>query len=116
MPSFAGHLYERPEVRVHVGEARGFVAASAHRYDLIQIPLLDAFAWPRPTGTVSLNASFVYTIEAFETYLEHLEPGGYLAITRWLKLPPRDAAKLFLDGAASRSSAGASPSPRASSP
>jgi spermidine synthase len=92
---FAGHLYERPEVRMHIGEARGFVAASADRYELIQIPLLDAFA-AAAAGTVSLNASFVYTIEAFETYLDHLEPGGYLAITRWLKLPPRDSAKLFL--------------------
>jgi spermidine synthase len=93
--AFAGHLYERPEVRVHIGEARGFVAASADRYDLIQVPLLDAFA-AAAAGTLSLNESFVYTIEAFETYLDHLEPGGYLAITRWLKLPPRDGAKLFL--------------------
>jgi spermidine synthase len=92
---FASDLYERPEVRLHIGEARGFVAASADRYELIQIPLLDAFA-AAAAGTVSLNASFVYTIEAFETYLDHLEPGGYLAITRWLKLPPRDSAKLFL--------------------
>jgi spermidine synthase len=92
---FAGHLYDRAEVRVHIGEARGFVAASGERYDLIQVPLLDAFA-AAAAGTVSLNASFVYTIEAFDTYLDHLEPGGYLAITRWLKLPPRDSAKLFL--------------------
>jgi spermidine synthase len=92
---FAGRLYERPDVRVHIGEARGFVAASDDRYDLIQVPLLDAFA-AAAAGTVSLNASFVYTIEAFDTYLGHLEPGGYLTITRWLKLPPRDSAKLFL--------------------
>ncbi|MGH6918951.1 MAG: spermidine synthase, partial [Geminicoccaceae bacterium] len=92
---FAGHLYARPEVRAHIGEARGFVAASDERYDLIQLPLLDAFA-AAAAGTLSLNASFVYTIEALETYLEHLAPGGWLTITRWLKLPPRDAAKLFL--------------------
>jgi spermidine synthase len=92
---FAGHLYDRPEVRVHVAEARGFVAASDERYDLIQVPLLDAFA-AAAAGTLSLNASFVYTVEALETYIEHLTPGGCLAITRWLKLPPRDAAKLFL--------------------
>jgi spermidine synthase len=92
---FAGHLYARREVRVHIGEARGFVAASNDRYDLIQLPLLDAFA-AAAAGTLSLSESFVYTIEALETYLEHLAPGGWLAITRWLKLPPRDAAKLFL--------------------
>jgi spermidine synthase len=92
---FAGNLYERPEVRAHIGEARGFVAAVEGRYDLIQVPLLDAFA-AAAAGTVSLNESFVYTVEAFETYLDHLADGGFLAITRWLKLPPRDAAKLFL--------------------
>lgn len=88
---FAGRLYQRPQVAVHVAEARGFVAATGDRYDLIQLPLHDAVA-----GTLSLSASFTYTIEAFETYLDHLAPSGYLAITRWLKLPPRDAAKLFL--------------------
>jgi spermidine synthase len=92
---FAGNLYERPEVGAHIGEARGFVAAVEGRYDLIQVPLLDAFA-AAAAGTVSLNESFIYTIEAFETYLDHLADGGFLAITRWLKLPPRDAAKLFL--------------------
>ena len=68
---FAGNLYGRPEVRVHIGEARGFVAAAADRYDLIQVPLLDAFA-AAAAGTLSLNESFVYTVEAFDTYLDHL--------------------------------------------
>src|SRR5690606_7172576 len=35
-----------------------------------------------------------YTVEAIEDYLLHLEPGGFLAITRWIKLPPRDNLKL----------------------
>jgi hypothetical protein len=91
---FAGHLYERPEVRVHVAEARGFVAGIDARYDLIQIPLLDSFA-AAAAGTLSLSESYVYTVEAVEQYLHHLRPGGYLAITRWLKLPPRDSLKLF---------------------
>ncbi len=92
---FAGQLYQRPEVTVHVAEARGFVAASPRRYDLIQLPLLDSFA-AASAGTVSLHESFVYTVEAFSDYLAHLRPGGYLTITRWLKLPPRDSLKLFL--------------------
>jgi sulfite exporter TauE/SafE len=37
---FAGHIYDRPDVEVHVGEARSFVRRTAERYDLIQIPLL----------------------------------------------------------------------------
>src|SRR5437667_2163756 len=92
--AFAGHLYERPGVRVHVAEARSFVAGRRDRYDVIKIPLLDSFA-AAAAGTHSLSESYVYTIEAFEQYLDHLRPGGYLAITRWLKLPPRDSLRLF---------------------
>ena len=92
--AFAGHLYERPGVRMHVAEARSFVAGGRNRYDVIQIPLLDSFA-AAAAGTHSLSESYVYTIEAFEQYLDRLRPGGYLAITRWLKLPPRDSLRLF---------------------
>jgi SAM-dependent methyltransferase len=91
---FAGGLYDRPEVHLHIAEARGFVAGTDRRYDLIALPLLDSFA--ASAGSASLHASFVYTVEAFGTYLDHLKPGGYLAITRWLKLPPRDSLKLLL--------------------
>lgn len=89
---FAGRLYDRPTVRVHAAEARGFVASTDERFDLIQIPLLDSFS--TAAANLGLNESYVYTVEAFEQYLAHLEPGGFLAITRWLKLPPRDALKL----------------------
>jgi SAM-dependent methyltransferase len=94
---FAGGLYDRPEVHLHIAEARGFVAGTDRRYDLIALPLLDSFA--ASAGSASLHASFVYTVEAIGTYLDHLKPGGYLAITRWLKLPPRDSLKLLLTAA-----------------
>ncbi len=42
--AFSGRPYSLPGVRLHVGEARGFVAASAARFDLIQVALLDAFS------------------------------------------------------------------------
>ncbi len=46
-------------------------------------------------GVPGLSETYIYTVEALERYLEHLSPGGWLSITRWLKLPPRDALKLF---------------------
>ena len=94
---FAGGLYDRPEVHLHIAEARGFVAGTDRRFDLIALPLLNSFA--ASAGAASLNPSFVYTVEAIGTYLDHLRPGGYLAITRWLKLPPRDSLKLLLTAA-----------------
>jgi hypothetical protein len=90
---FAGDLYAHPAVRAHVAEARAFVAGSPDDWDLIQIPLFDSFA--AAAGGHGLSESYVYTIEALRDYLGHLRPGGYIAITRWLKLPPRDSLKLF---------------------
>jgi spermidine synthase len=91
---FAGGLYGLPRVRVHAAEARSFVARGSARWELIQIPLLDSFG-AAVAGVQSLSESYLYTVEAFRHYLRHLAPGGYLAITRWLKLPPRDSLKLF---------------------
>jgi SAM-dependent methyltransferase len=91
---FAGGIFERPEVDVHVGEARGFIRRSDERYDLIQIPLLYSFG-AALAGTQGLHESYTYTAEALQDYLKALNPGGLLSVTLWLKLPPRDTPKLF---------------------
>jgi hypothetical protein len=91
--AYSGNLYEHERVSVHVSEARGFVTRSGRNYDLIQVGLLDSFA-VSGSGVQSLNESYLYTVEAMQTYLEHLEPGGMLSIARWLKVPPRDSLKL----------------------
>ncbi|UUZ75668.1 hypothetical protein LP414_28910 [Polaromonas sp. P1(28)-13] len=79
---------------MHVAEARGFVAASKERYDLIQVALLDSFS-ASSAGLYALAENYLYTVEAVQDDLRHLQPGGLLAITRWVTLPPRDALKLF---------------------
>jgi hypothetical protein len=81
-------------VRVHVAEARGFVAASKQRYDLIHVALLDSFS-ASSAGLYALSENYLYTVQALQDDLRHLERGGLLAITRWVTLPPRDALKLF---------------------
>ncbi len=91
---FSAQLYDQPSVHVHSAEARGFVASSDDLYDLIQLPLLDSFA-TSSAGLYALNESYLYTIEALSTFIEHLKPNGYLAISRWINLPPRDTLKLF---------------------
>jgi len=91
---FSGHLFERDNVELHIGEGRGFVTRSDKQYDLIQVSLLDAFA-ASSAGLYALNESYIYTVEALQTYLQHIKPGGYLTISRWIKLPPRDSLKLF---------------------
>jgi spermidine synthase len=91
---FSGDLYNVNEIQVHTDEARGFVTGVQSQYDLIQVALLDAFN-ASSAGLYALNESYLYTVEALQEYLKHLTPGGYLAISRWVKLPPRDTIKLF---------------------
>jgi spermidine synthase len=91
---FAGDLYRRPDVHVHEAEARGFANTTTDRYDVVQVALLDSFG-VASAGLYGLSESYLYTVEALQTYLSRLAPGGILAITRWLSLPPRDALKLF---------------------
>lgn len=104
---FAGNLYRRPGVHVYEAEARGFVNNSDARYDLIQLALLDSFG-TASAGLYGLSENYLYTVEALQTYLSRLAPGGMLAITRWLTLPPRDALKLFATAASALKRSGAS--------
>jgi len=91
---FTGALYQLPQVTVYNSEARGFVAASRTRYDLIQVALMDSFS-ASSAGLYALSENYLYTVEAFAQYLQHLGPGGILSITRWIKMPPRDGLKIF---------------------
>lgn len=91
---FSGHLYNRGEVDIIAEEARGFVARDDQFYSLIQLELFDSYS-ASSAGLYALSESYLYTVEALQAYLNRLEPDGYLAISRWIKLPPRDTLKLF---------------------
>ena len=89
-----GGQWEGDGVQTHVADARSFAARSSEQWDLIQIALVDSFS-AAAAGVHALDESLLYTEEAFETFLDRLAPGGVLAVTRWLKLPPRDSLRLF---------------------
>lgn len=93
--NFAGGIFSRPNVHLHLAEARAFAAASGEqRYDLVQMPLLDSFS-AAAAGVQSLHENYTYTVEAMRDYLAMLGQDGVIAITRWLRVPPRDSLKLF---------------------
>jgi len=91
---FSGSLYEQHGIAVHIDDARGYLTENPRQYDLIQLSLLDAFN-ASASGLYALNESYLYTIEGMQLYLQRLQDQGYLAVTRWVKLPPRDTLKLF---------------------
>lgn len=91
---FSGGIYDHDDVTVHIAEARGFLNRADENYDLIQIPLLDSFG-SAASGIHGLNENHLYTIEALQQAMHRINDQGYLALTRWVKLPPRDTLKLF---------------------
>lgn len=91
---FAGQLYDDKAVEVFAEEARGFVAGDDAYYDLVQLAMVDSFG-ASSAGLYALNESYLYTVEALQAYLARLKVDGYLGISRWIKLPPRDTLRLF---------------------
>ncbi len=91
---FSNWLYSLPQIKPIVAEGRGFIQSRKKKYDLIQIALLDSFS-ASSAGVYALSETYLYTLEAVKEYLRHLTPEGILSITRWLKMPPRDAIKIF---------------------
>lgn len=92
--SFSGWPLLQKKTRIHISDARGFVAGSREQYDLIQLSLLDSDA-ASSAGLYALNESYLYTREGITAYLDRLREGGMLSITRWVKLPPKGGLKLF---------------------
>ncbi|HSS98744.1 MAG TPA: hypothetical protein VLK33_17035 [Terriglobales bacterium] len=90
---FAYHLYERPEVHIHVTDGRSFVRNAPQQYDVVQMTLVDTWA-STAAGAFALSENSLYTTEAFQEYFEHLKPDGMVAVTRWEFRQPREALRV----------------------
>ena len=106
LSDFAGHLYERPDVTIAVDDARGYIARSPERYDVIQASLIDTWA-AGGSGAFALSENSLYTVEAFRTYYDHLTDRGILTVSRWyLTERPAETMRLISTGMAGWASAG----------
>ncbi len=91
--AFSGNLYYRNNVSIQITDARGFAATQTAKYDLIQLAMLDSMSGS--AGLHALGENYLYTVESLRTFLSRLAPDGYLALTLWTKIPPRDSLKMF---------------------
>jgi hypothetical protein len=107
---FSGHLYSKPEVKLLIREARQFLHETEERFDLIQLSLVDSFGGSAG-GLYAATETYLYTREAFALYLSRLSDPGILAVTRWLKLPPRDSLRVFSTALSALREAGISEKP-----
>jgi hypothetical protein len=90
---YAYHLYDLPEVHIHVTDGRSFVRNAKQQYDVVQMTLVDTWA-STAAGAFALSENSLYTVEAFREYFEHLKPDGMIAVTRWEFKHPREALRV----------------------
>lgn len=90
--------FSRPEVRTVIADARAYLARSTERFDLVTLGPSGA-PGTAAAGVHSLNEDFLHTVDAYRSYLAHLKPGGLLAITSWIRIPPRENVRVILTAA-----------------
>jgi spermidine synthase len=90
---YAFHLYDQPQVHIHVQDGRSYIRSSRDKYDVLQMTLVDTWA-STAAGAFALSENNLYTVEAFQEYFDHLKPDGMIAITRWEFHQPREALRV----------------------
>jgi hypothetical protein len=83
-----GNLYDRDQVELVIDEGRRYLSGTDSRFDLIMIKLVDSWA-AQLAGGYALSENYLYTVEAFKQYFEHLNKDhGMLVMIRWnIELP-----------------------------
>src|ERR1700687_3531129 len=90
---YSQHLYQRPDVHIHVTDGRSFLRSTKQKFDVVQMTLVDTWA-STAAGAFALSENSLYTVEAFREYFDHLKPDGIIAGTRWEFRQPREALRV----------------------
>ena len=80
----SGNIYNNNDVDLFIDDGRRFISSTAEKYDVIVLKLVDSWA-AQLAGGYALSENYLYTVEAFQQYLRHLDKdnGGMLVMTRW---------------------------------
>jgi len=75
---YNGHILDRPDVTTVVDDGRHFLAQTHQHFDAIMLNLVYSGA-TQGQGN-ALAESYIFTTEAFRSYLAHLAPGGRIGV------------------------------------
>ncbi|HBY57830.1 MAG TPA: hypothetical protein DEG96_08250 [Candidatus Atribacteria bacterium] len=90
---YSGNIYNRRGINILTGEGRSVLKGLDQKFDLIQISLIGS-SHTASGGFYSISENYLYTVEGFIDFWQHLSEEGKLSITRWLKFPPREIVRL----------------------
>lgn len=86
--------FPKDNVKIIIGEGRGYLHQTKKSYDVIAIPILEGFS-SSAAGIQSIFENYLLTIESFKLMLRKLSDDGFLAISVWTNYPPRHSIKMF---------------------
>ena len=75
---YNGGVFDLPQVNLVEGDARSFVERTDEQYDIIYLNLV--YTQAVEPASQALVENYIFTRQAFQTYLQHLAPGGRLTI------------------------------------
>jgi hypothetical protein len=90
---WSGSPYTLPGVHTAVGDGRSVLAQRRTRYTVIHIGFTDTLSANAATA-FALTEENLYTLEAFQEYLDHLTPDGILDVSRLYKLTGDEALRI----------------------
>jgi hypothetical protein len=103
---FTGHLDQNPKVHFVADEARSWIARQPKNFDIIQLSLIDTWA-ATSAGAFVLAENSLYTVEAWDSFLDHLTTDGVMTVSRWYhRLLPAEMYRLTSLATASLREAG----------
>jgi hypothetical protein len=90
---WSGGPYSLPGVSVAIGDGRSTLARRDTRYDAINIGFTNTLTASSSGSAYALSESTLYTVEAFDEYLDHLTGDGVLAISRLYRFAGDEALR-----------------------
>ncbi|MCC7010196.1 MAG: class I SAM-dependent methyltransferase [Acidobacteria bacterium] len=72
----------QPQVTLVHDDGRAYLTRTDRRFDVIQMSLVDTWA-ATGAGAFTLSENGLYTLDAWRVFLDRLEPGGVLSVSRW---------------------------------
>jgi hypothetical protein len=79
---YTGHLTKRPDVHLHLGDGRSYLARHNTKYNLVWYVAPDSYAATNAasSGAFVLSESYLYTSEMIKTTLQHLTNNGIMVV------------------------------------
>ena len=76
------NLTSQPQVSLVHDEARSYLTRTDKRFDVLQMSLIDTWA-ATGAGAFTLSENGLYTVEAWDVFLNTLRPRGIFSVSRW---------------------------------